>query len=399
MPAATIRPAPPVVLVWGEDDLAVQQRARQLYAQWCAELGGLDHEIIDATVANSNEALRVLARLREALQTLPFFGTAKVVWLRDCNFLGDERAATSEAVTERLAQIAGELKKLPWNSLRLLVSAAKVDKRRVFYKTLEQLGAVESFAGWSGDDPDWAERARALALGELRARRKSVTDAALDELVLRVGPNPRQLCNEIEKLALYVGERSEITPADVEAVCVRNKVARAFALGDALGDRDVPRLLRCLDEELWAMQFDRAKSEIGLLYGLISKVRTLLFLQELLRAGLVQPTRDYRQFKAQWERLPAASFAEDRQWNPLAVNAYVYFKALPQVRNYTREELVRALARLLECNRQLLSSRLDARMILQQTLLAIAAAPREAPAPRRRSTPPLDAVAAGNYAG
>lgn len=399
MPAASARPAPPVVLVWGEDDLAVQQRARQLYSQWCAELGGLDHEIIDATVANSNEALRVLARLREALQTLPFFGTAKVVWLRDCNFLGDERAATSEAVTDRLAQIAGELKKLRWSGLRLLVSAAKVDKRRVFYKTLEQLGAVESFAGWSADDPDWAERARALALGQLRARRKTITDAGLDELVLRVGPNPRQLCGEIEKLALYVGERSDITPADVEAVCVRNKVARAFALGDALGDRDVPRLLRCLDEELWAMQFDRAKSEIGLLYGLISKVRTLLFLQELMRAGLVQPTRDYRQFKAQWERLPAASFAADRQWNPLAVNAYVYFKALPQVRNYTREELVRALARLLECNRQLLSSRLDARMILQQTLLAIATAPREATAPRRRSPPPLDAVVAGNHAG
>ena len=36
-----------------------------------------------------------MARLREALQTLPFFGSGKVVWLRDCNFLGDERTASA----------------------------------------------------------------------------------------------------------------------------------------------------------------------------------------------------------------------------------------------------------------------------------------------------------------
>jgi hypothetical protein len=40
----------------------------------------------------------------------------------------------------------------------------------------------------------------------------------------------------------------------VAAICTRNKTARAFALGDALGDRDLPRLLRRLDEELWEVK-------------------------------------------------------------------------------------------------------------------------------------------------
>ena len=66
------------MLVCGEDEFAVNQRAKQIYQQWCDELGGMDHEIIDATVANSGEALKVVARLREALQTLPFFGSGKV---------------------------------------------------------------------------------------------------------------------------------------------------------------------------------------------------------------------------------------------------------------------------------------------------------------------------------
>jgi DNA polymerase-3 subunit delta len=111
----------PVALIYGDDDFAVKQRARQLYQQWSQELGGMDHEIIDAQVNNSGDALKALARLREALQTLPFFGNAKVVWLKNCNFLGDERAASSAAVTENLADLAQELKEFKWQNVRLLI--------------------------------------------------------------------------------------------------------------------------------------------------------------------------------------------------------------------------------------------------------------------------------------
>src|SRR5208283_4453548 len=125
----------PPALVCGDDEFAVKQRARQLYQQWCDELGGMDHEIIEATVTHSGDALNAIARLREALQTLPFFGSGKTVWLRDCNFLGDERAASAQAVTETLAELAEELKNFKWSGVRLLVSAGKVDKRKTFFKT------------------------------------------------------------------------------------------------------------------------------------------------------------------------------------------------------------------------------------------------------------------------
>src|SRR5580698_10262179 len=100
----------PLLMISGDDDFAVKQRAKQVFQQWSAELGGMDHEVIEATASNSGEALRALAKLREALQTLPFFGSGKVVWLRDCNFLGEERAAAAAAVTEALAELAEELK-------------------------------------------------------------------------------------------------------------------------------------------------------------------------------------------------------------------------------------------------------------------------------------------------
>src|SRR6185503_5199645 len=123
MPSPAAKPAAPVALVCGEDEFAVKQRARQIYQQWTEALGGMDHEIIEATASNSSEALKALARLREALQTLPFFGSGKVVWLRDCTFLGDERAAQTQPVTAALAELAQDLKDFPSQNVRLLVSA------------------------------------------------------------------------------------------------------------------------------------------------------------------------------------------------------------------------------------------------------------------------------------
>jgi DNA polymerase III subunit delta len=375
MPPAAAKPASPVALVCGEDEFAVKQCARQIYEQWTQELGGMDHEIIEATVSNSDAALQSIARLRESLQTLPFFGSGKAIWLRDCNFLGDERTAQSSAVTETLAELAQELKTFDWSrnsGIRLLVSAGKVDKRKTFFKTLEKIGKAEIFDGWS--EKDWVNQAEMWARKAIQSRDKQIAEDALAELISRVGPHPRQLDNEIEKLCLFVGERKQIAGADVAAICTRNKMARAFALGDALGERNLPTLLRRLDEELWEMKFDKDKSEIGLLYGLIGKVRALLMLKEMLREGWLKPTGDYNQFKAQLDRVPAEKLPADRRFNPLALNPYVLYKALPQVRNYTQDELVRAMDLLLQCNQRLVSSGLDESLVLQQALVQIAGA-------------------------
>jgi dienelactone hydrolase len=64
MASAAPKQSAPLVLVCGEDDFAVKQRAKELYLQWSEELGGMDHEIIDAAVNHSGEAIRVLGRLR-----------------------------------------------------------------------------------------------------------------------------------------------------------------------------------------------------------------------------------------------------------------------------------------------------------------------------------------------
>ncbi|MEI7730702.1 MAG: DNA polymerase III subunit delta [Verrucomicrobiota bacterium] len=375
MAVASTKTSNPLALIHGDDDYNVRQRARALFDQWCQELGGMDHEIVEAGANTVDEAVRCLRRLREALNTLPFFGGGKVVWFKDCTFLGDDRTAGSATITENLSALGEDLKVFKWDNVRLLISAAKVDKRKSFYKTIEKNGTVEVFAGLSLETKDWADQAERHVFKEIQTRNKEIAEEALAELVTRVGPNLRQLTSEAEKLSLYVGDRKQIGLRDVLAVVSQNKQARAFALGDALGDRNLPKLLRTLDEELWAMQFDKKKSEVGMLYGLISKVRAMLFMKEAMREKLLSPTSSYGPFKAQLERLPAEKFAAQKEFSPLATNPYVLFRAAQQSQNYTSDELVRAMNLLLQCNIKLVTSGADEAIVLQQTVMAIAGQP------------------------
>ena len=357
-------------LIYGEDDFAVKARARALFDQWSQELGGMDHEMIDGQVGNSGEVLRSLGKLREALNTLPFFGGGKVIWWQNCSFLGDDRTSASGTVTEALSELAGELLKFQWGSVRLIVSAGKVDKRRSFYKTLDKLGSVEAFASWSEDD-NWSARAENAAGQALRERGQEIAAEALAALVTSVGPQPRQLMSEVEKLSLYVGSRRQITEADVDMIVTRNKQARAFALSEAFGERDLAKALRCLDEEMWEMQFDKDKSEFGLLAGLISKVRSMIGVGELLRLRWLKPEQDWRRYPAQLQRIPPENLPSEKRFNPAALHPYVLHKTIAHCRQYTAAELVKAMELLLTCNRSLIFSSLDARLVLQQTLVHI----------------------------
>jgi DNA polymerase-3 subunit delta len=310
-----------------------------------------------------------------------------VVWLRDCNFLGEERTASAQAVTETLASLSVELKAFDWRHVRLIISAGKVDKRKSFYKTLEKIGAVEVFAGWSADDGSWSEQAQTWALRALRDLKNEISDEALALLVANVGPNARMLGSEIEKLSVSVAPRTRIEVEDVDAVVTRNKQARAFALADAMGDRHLGRLLACLDKELWEIRRDPKRNEIGLLYGLISKVRVLIFVREMLAHRWLKPESDYSRFKAQLARVPTDALPDDKKLNPLSMNPYVLFRALGQAGNYSQSELVAAMDLLLQCNQKLISRNLDTSLVLQQTLIQIVNRPAEPALSPRRLAP------------
>ena len=369
MPAyKTKLPTEPLCLVFGDEDFLVRDRASQIYEGWCAEAGGEDHQIIGGAVRNAAEALEALAKLNEAVQTLPFFGGAKVVWLRGANFLGDERTASSRDVTDRLNGLAKGWETFDWQGVRVLISCGKVDKRKAFFKSAKKIAAVEDL---SIADKDRGSRAALIVRQRLAELGKKIAPHVADELILLAGSDLQQLHTEADKLAVYVGEREEVMRQDVHEIATRTRQAQGFALADALGERNLPKLLRVLDEELWVVKLDAKKSPIALLYGLITKVRTMIFLKEMLRLKWIRTGGGYQQFKSQLEAIKDDRLPDDRKFNPKAMHPYMLFNALGHARQYSEGELTRAMDILLRCNRQLVSSSTDDTLILQQALVQI----------------------------
>ena len=358
-------------LYWGDDEFSVKAAAKKAYTEACKLVGGFDHETIDASAANSDESIKAIAKVIESIQTLPFFGGGKVVWMQNASMFGDDKTASSQAVSEMVAALVEVLKKTDWNSLMLLISAPKVDRRKTFFKTVDKVGKVEAFPGLSAEDREWEGKAAQMVRNQLREQGREMSGEAIHHLISSVGPNARGLINEVIKLCVFKAPNQRIEFADVDNLVPKQRQAKAFALSEAVGDRDLPKALRLLEEELWSMKTEPKKNEISLLYGLISKIRLMLIMKELVRNGRLSPTADYRTVTEVLPKLPEEAFPLDLPFSPSKTHPFPASKAMEQARRFTSEELVRALQILLDSNRQLVTSGLDGAIVLQNALVKI----------------------------
>src|SRR5437667_2770642 len=126
-----------VYAVVGSDDVEVKHTAAELAEKLKpAEAGDFGLETIDGAADNADQAVARIRSTIEALQTLPFFGGAKLVWLKNANFLADNQIGRAAGVQETLEELTRTIEEGFAEGITLLFSATEVDKRRSFYKTL-----------------------------------------------------------------------------------------------------------------------------------------------------------------------------------------------------------------------------------------------------------------------
>src|SRR4029077_17832800 len=129
--------------VVGSDEAEVKRVAAELAEKLTPpDAGAFGLEIIDGAVENADQAAARIRSTIEALRTLPFLGSGKLVWLKNAGFLGDSvtgRAASVQTALEELTDIvASDF----GADVTFLISAIDVDKRRSFYKTLAKRAEV-----------------------------------------------------------------------------------------------------------------------------------------------------------------------------------------------------------------------------------------------------------------
>ncbi len=362
----------PLVFVCGDDDFEVNLRCRRLLDCWKNEDPNAEFEIVDGQASKVQEVLDRISALKEALETYPLFGSGKAIWFRHCNFLGEEgRLENSNPVGDALEDLQVSLKKCNWKTTRLLISATSVDKRKRLYKWLRQAGEVifcESLARQGK-----ASESMAVDLVETEVRRSSkvIRREVTQIMVQLVGLDRGVLVSECEKAILHSGDSEEVTLSDVEATVSLIRQAEDYKFVDAVAERNLEEALERLEDEIWSMKTDSQKSELGLLYSLVSRFRTLLLVNDAMERGLLRSERNYSRFKLQMSSLDKSMFSEDRRFNPLAQNPYVIFKAMEKVGRYRESELVRILEVLLEANQKMVFVSADPASVLRECVIKI----------------------------
>lgn len=267
--------------------------------------------------------------------TMPFLAERRLVIVRD--YLGqlDKRMGASKGTDapayEEAARILQEGAALP-DSNDLVFVDKGIDKRRHLWK---------GFSGKSGATPGLADlvKTKRAALEELGtpdprqlsgwiARTAKDEGIAIDGQAVQmlanfVGPNLRQLMNELQKLALYADGRS-IRAADVRLLVSDSSEGLIWDLTDALSQRNGRAAMRALH--------DLRRGDANPFYLLTMMARQYRILIKV-KDALARGGRNENEIAREVKESP-----------------YPVKKAMQQCRGYGMDELETVLERLLRAD-------------------------------------------------
>ncbi len=363
MTAAKTSPRVQVYLIHGENELEATAQAKAIIRTAIPpEEETLGLEMINARADNPAAALGVIKQCREAAQTVGFLGGRKAVWLRNANFLDQGAIGKSKEVHARLRDLADAFRGgLPAGHL-LVITAPAVDGRSEFYQACKDGGrviSVELDKPWNRDRP-----ALAFAVRAFRELGLEASGETCEAFVAKVGTDYRQLRQEAEKLAIYLGETRSVRREDIEAISSPARELFTWQLEDALGNRDLLSALRILRQLLF-----QKEEPIKLMLGVESRFRSLVILRDALDKKWVRVAGKFmnrdRMTPAQEEFLYQA-LNDNRLRNPYAAGSRA-----SQAENFTRQELEVCRRQILETRRQLVSSAFPDTLAMEMLIIKI----------------------------
>lgn len=358
--------------VIGSDEGLVREEALKLYNQLTGGSDdGFTHEVIDGIADNSDSAFDICSSVVQALQTLPMFGGDKVVWLRNANFFSDSVTGRSQRTEAGVQNLQATIEAGLPDSVKFLLTAQGIDKRRSFWKFIEKSADVRIHDRIDTNRDDWQEQVASLVADMADKLGLKFEADALELFVMLAGEQSQQIRSELEKLDLYLGaQRRTITTADVHQLVPLSREAAVFETGRAIQRGDAAHAIQLVDHLLEADE-----SAIGIMRASIIGVVRNLFLARLIIDSFKAPSSSYSSFTAALNRLPEM----DRAWLPRkkdgsGVNVYPIFLAAEQAKHFDLESLRHIMEATLKADQALVTTGLDHRLILHRLIVEISAA-------------------------
>ena len=358
-----------VYAVVGSDEAAVKREAATL-AQKLAppDAGEFGLETIDGAADNMEQAVGAIRSTIAALQTLPFFGGGKLVWLKSASFLSDDPKGKSASVLEPLETLGAMITEGLPDDVTLLISAIDPDKRRSFYKNLAKMAEIQVFEEPDTNRSGWEESAAEIVRSEAAKHRLKFEDDALELFVLSTGGDSRAVANELEKLSLYNADGA-ISLDQVRELVPVSRAGVIFELGNRLAQRDLSGALRLVHNLL-----DQGETAISILLAtLVPTIRHLLLAKDLMeRHRLPRPHAPFA-FISTLNRLPESATEHLPRKKDGGINGYALGIAAMNAQRFETSRLQKALEACLDANFQLVTTQLDHQLVLTEVVVKLLA--------------------------
>ncbi|OZM57763.1 DNA polymerase III subunit delta [Lottiidibacillus patelloidae] len=264
----------------------------------------------------------------EDAETLPFMGEKRVVIVKNASFLTAAKQKIEHDLTKFLTYIEN-----PSPSTIIIIQAPyeKLDERKKIVKLLKkQSDVLEANQLNETMIKKWVQsRAKSFSV--------SISDRAIEKLLLVSGANLMLLASEIEKLALFAGDGGEITEEIVEEQVARTLEQNIFTLIDKVTHRKIDEAFR-------------------ILYDLLKQKEEPIKIVSLLA----------RQFRIiyQVKQLTQKGYGQKNIASMIKVHPFAVKLAGEQSRRFSDHELLTIIDRLAEADFQMKSGAMDKRLIL-----------------------------------
>lgn len=171
------------------------------------------------------------AKLSEELQGWSLFAETRVLVIKEIEKLSKNLMKTLEEYLTNLNP-----------RLYLILSGTSLNHSTNLYKKSEKLGVFLELE----EEKEWVKEKSQTewVITQVNSFGKKIGPQASLNLVKQAGTDSAMLYNEIQKLLCYIGERSEITTADIQAVGCHVNSANIWQLGEAIFQLEAANAMR-----------------------------------------------------------------------------------------------------------------------------------------------------------
>ncbi len=359
-------------LLTGTDETQISSEAENLIER----LIGPNPDPFVCDIIRENDTgptLEILRTLIRSILSPPFMGNQKTVWLKHFSGFtaeGDAKSKVPEAVA--LRELSTLIQQGLPEYLTLVLDGPNCDGRKALFKACSNHGEVQTFA-----KPDMSRGSGQVEMTAILQRSAQTKGIQLPRLVCEylievLGGDTAAVESELEKIICYVGgPQEEITLAAVQQVCLGRGEEQAWAVAEALGQRNLQKSLAMADSLVSQSKTPEqtARSLIMNAAGFFRQsLRILVLMQE---NHLSTPNA----LKMYLDSLPADKKSKDRR-EITGMHPYRAMKLAEQAKLYKPHEMIQAIRILRDALWQTISSSTAPYVALENALLQIIGLPR-----------------------